>query len=61
MTPIEQSTLDTHFEKEKTQKELFSEQDLIEFTTLVKNKEDFAVLIKGLSNKNILTDINTKG
>lgn len=61
MTPIEQASLDSHFEQEKKQSELFSEKDLIEFTTLVKNKEDFAVLLKGLNNKNILTDINNKG
>lgn len=57
MTPIE---LNSHFEQEKTesQKELFSDADLKEFTDLVKEKADFDILLKWLTNSNILTKIN---
>ena len=45
MTSIE---LNSHFEQEKTEaaKELFSDVDLKEFTDLVKDDADFAILLQ---------------
>lgn len=57
MTPIE---LNSHFEQEKTEaaKELFSDVDLKEFTDLVKDDADFAILLQWLKKTTILTEIN---
>ncbi|MEI6118541.1 MAG: hypothetical protein WCP92_04900 [bacterium] len=64
MTSIDKATLDTHFANEKKEitdkKELFSDADLKEFNTLVKDDTDFQILLKGLTSTTILTDINNE-
>jgi len=46
MGGLEEGGLDTHFEKEKTENELFSDADLKEFTTLIENETDFNILLQ---------------
>lgn len=60
MTPINQTALDSHFEEEKKQTELFSDIDLQEFNNLITDDADFKILLEWLKNTDILTAIDTK-